>query len=128
MTKEEAAQAVAEKVKLLAGEKAPDENLLMFAIEKLVVDILDYCHRDDFPEALVYTVTDLVRKRLADESTAADGEVGFSAPGPLSDVKMDDTEFKFAVNNVDASAVLSDLSFDGIKAKLNLYRRVVSHV
>lgn len=127
MTKEEATQAVVEKVKRLAGEKAPDENLLTFAVEKLVADILDYCHRDDFPDVLVYTVTDLVRKRLADESAGEDSELGFSTPGPLSDIKMDDTEFRFAVNNVNATAVLSDLSFDAIKPKLNLYRRVVSH-
>lgn len=127
MTREEAVLAVTAKVQLLAGEKAPDAMLLTFAIEKLVADILDYCHRDDFPDALVYTVTDLVRKRLADESVARDSELSFSAPGPLSDIKMGDTEFKFAVNNVDASAVISDLSFDDIKPKLNLYRRVVSH-
>lgn len=127
MTKDEAVQAVTAKVQLLAGENAPDGNLLAFAIEKLVSDILDYCHREDFPDTLVYTVVDLVRKRLADESTAAEEELGFTPPGPLSDIKMDDTEFRFAVNNVDASAVLSDLSFDSIKAKLNLYRKVVSH-
>jgi hypothetical protein len=126
MTREEAVLAVTAKVRLLAGEKAPDENLLTFAIEKLISDILDYCHRDDFPDALIYTVSDLVRKRLAEESAGEDSELGFSTPGPLSDIKMDDTEFRFAVNNVDASAVLNDLSFDSIKPKLNLYRRVVS--
>ena len=120
-------QAIAAKVQLLAGANSPDGNLLAFASEKLVADILDYCHREDFPDTLVYTVVDLVMKRLADESAGEDSELGFSTPGPLSDIKMDDTEFRFAVNNVNATAVLSDLSFDAIKPKLNLYRRVVSH-
>lgn len=125
MTKEEATQAVVEKVKLLAGEKAPDENLLAFAVEKLVADILDYCHRDDFPDALVYTVVELVQKRLADAASAAAGMAGGSH-GPLQSVKMDDTEFHFAVSSVDPAACLSELSFESIKPKLKLYRKVVS--
>ena len=127
MTREEATLAVTAKVRLLAGERAPDGAHLTFATEKLIADILDYCHRDDFPDALVYTVTDLVLKRLADESTAGEEELGFTPSGPLSDIKMDDTEFKFAVENVNGAAVLADLTFDSIKPKLNLYRRVVSH-
>lgn len=125
MTKEEATQAVVEKVKRLAGEKAPDENLLTFAVEKLVADILDYCHRDDFPDALVYTVVELVQKRLADAASAAAGMAGGSH-GPLQSVKMDDTEFHFAVSSVDPAACLSELSFESIKPKLKLYRKVVS--
>jgi len=95
-------------------------------MEKLVDEILDYCHRDDFPEALVYTVVDLIRKRLSDEDEESDHDLGIKARGPLSSVKMDDTEFKFAVSNVNASGVLSDLDFESIKTKLNKYRRVVS--
>ena len=72
-------------------------------------------------------MTDLVLKRLADESTAGEEELGFTPSGPLSDIKMDDTEFKFAVENVNGAAVLADLTFDSIKPKLNIYRRVVSH-
>lgn len=127
MTKDEAVQAIAAKVQLLAGANSPDGNLLAFASEKLVADILDYCHREDFPDTLVYTVVDLVMKRLTDESTAENEELSFTPSGPLSNIKMDDTEFKFAVNNVDGAAVLADLTFNSIKPKLNLYRRVVSH-
>lgn len=125
MTREEAVLAVTAKVRLLAGEKAPDENLLTFAIEKLISDILDYCHRDDFPDALVYTVVELVQKRLADAASAAAGMAGGSH-GPLQSVKMDDTEFHFAVSSVDPAACLSELSFESIKPKLKLYRKVVS--
>lgn len=125
MEKTEAVQAITEKVQLLESGRELKPDLLAFYVEKLVSDILDYCHRPDFPETLVYTVVDLIRKRLADEDAATD-ESGIMARGPLSSVKMDDTEFRFAVANVDATGCLSDLDFSSIKAKLNIYRRVVS--
>ena len=125
MERQEAVKQVSEKVLLLTGEQKPDSDTLAFYIEKLVADILDYCHRDDFPDALVYTVVELVQKRLADAASAAAGMAGGSH-GPLQSVKMDDTEFHFAVSSVDPAACLSELSFDAIKPKLKLYRRVVS--
>ena len=79
-----------------------------------------------FPETLVYTVVDLIRKRLADEDGSEDSGMGLNTSLPLSSVKMDDTEFKFAVNNVDATGCLSDLDFSTIKNKLKQYRKVVS--
>ena len=71
MERQEAVKQVSEKVLLLAGEQKPNSDTLAFYIEKLVADILDYCHRDDFPDALVYTVVELVQKRLADAASAA---------------------------------------------------------
>lgn len=75
--------------------------------------------------ALVYTAVDLVGKRLEDMQDDADSQ-GISVRSPLSSIKMDDTEFSFAVENVSASGVLSDYDFDSIKGKLNIYRKVVS--
>lgn len=126
MEKLEAVEAISQKIQLLESDKQLNPDLLAFYIEKLVTDILDYCRRDDFPEALVYTVVDLVRKRLADEAGSEEETAAIGSSGPLSAVKMDDTEFHFAVNNVNAAACLSDLSFDSVKAKLNLYRKVAS--
>ena len=128
MEQQEAVQAILEKLKLLRGVENLNEAQATFATEKLVMDILDYCHREDFPVALVYTAVDLVGKRLDDlQSSADEAEEGdIPTRGPLSSIKMDDTEFSFAVNSVSASGVLSDYDFDSIKAKLNLYRRAVS--
>lgn len=128
MEQQEAVQAILEKLKLLRGTENLNEAQATFATEKLVMDILDYCHREDFPVALVYTAVDLVGKRLDDlQSPADEAEEGdIPTRGPLSSIKMDDTEFSFAVNSVSASGVLSDYDFDSIKAKLNLYRRAVS--
>ncbi|NMD99828.1 hypothetical protein HF878_10255 [Selenomonas bovis] len=125
MERQEAVKRVSEKVLLLTGEQKPNSDTLAFYIEKLVTDILDYCHRDDFPDALVYTVVELVQKRLADAASAAAGMAG-DTHGPLQSVKMDDTEFHFAVSSVDPAACLSELSFDAIKPKLKLYRKAVS--
>ena len=126
MEKKEAIRAIATKVRLLERKRTLDEGLLTFYVEKLVTDILDYCHRTDFPDALIYSAVDLIRKRFADEDTSAGGELGIRTAGPLSGVKMDDTEFKFAVANVDPTGCLADLDFVTIKPKLNLYRKVVS--
>lgn len=128
MEQQEAVQAILEKLKLLRGAEKLNEAQATFATEKLVMDVLDYCHREDFPVALVYTAVDLVGKRLDDLQSSADEveEGDIPTRGPLSSIKMDDTEFSFAVNSVSASGVLSDYDFDSIKAKLNLYRRAVS--
>lgn len=125
LTKTEAVSLILEKLRLLRGAEKLNEVQAEFATEKLVRDMLDYCHREDFPMALVYTAVDLVGKRLDDMQDDADSQ-GISVRSPLSSIKMDDTEFSFAVENVSASGVLSDYDFDSIKGKLNIYRKVVS--
>lgn len=41
--------------------------------KKLVADVLDYCHRNDFPAALIYTHADLLVKRTDDASSETKG-------------------------------------------------------
>lgn len=118
MTQDEAVQAITEKVKI-RKPLITDTAMLDFLAEKLVVDILDYCHRDDFPPSLVYTVVDLVCKRMDDEAKAAAG-----APGPLKSLQQNDTKYEWAVNAAAASGLLSDADFDSIKPKLNRWRKV----
>lgn len=125
MEKQEAIRVITEKVRLLESRRTLDASLLTFYIEKLVTDILDYCHRADFPEPLVYSAVDLIRKRLADEDTAGN-ELGVPTNAPLSSVKMDDTEFKFAMSNIDPAGCLADLDFATLRPKLNRWRKVVS--
>ena len=126
MEKKEAIREIAMKVRLLESKRTLDEGLLTFYVEKLATDILDYCHRTDFPDSLIYSAVDLIRKRFADEDASAGSELGIQVAGPLSGIKMDDTEFKFAVSNVDPTGCLADLDFATLKPKLNLYRKVVS--
>ena len=126
MEKQEAIRNITEKVRLLERHRTIDTGLLAFYVKKLVVDILAYCCRKDFPDALVYSAVDLIRKRLADEDTAVGNELGVPSNAPLASVKMDDTEFKFAVSNIDPTGCLADLDFATLKPKLNRWRKVVS--
>ena len=120
---DEATQKITELIQNLQdAENLPNENLIKFRVEKFVNDVLDYCHREDFPETLIYSAVDLLNKNFADESAGSD--TGITAP--ISEIKQDDVSFKFAVNNVNSAGVASDSDFDSIKPKLNLYRKVVS--
>ena len=66
---------------------------------------------------------------MSDSETAADYEENGL---PLSEIKMDDTSFKFntgvtrTIANPDNKGLLSDSDFDSIKPRLNLYRKPVS--
>ncbi len=120
---DEATQKITELIQNLQNaENLPNENLIKFRVEKFVNDVLDYCHREDFPETLIYSAVDLLNKNFADE--IADSDTGITAP--ISEIKQDDVSFKFAVSNVNSAGVASDSDFDSIKPKLNLYRKVVS--
>ena len=120
---DEATQKITDLIQNLQNaENLPNENLIKFRVEKFVNDVLDYCHREDFPETLIYSAVDLLNKTFADESASSD--TGITAP--ISEIKQDDVSFKFAVNNVSSAGVASDSNFDSIKPRLNLYRKVVS--
>lgn len=134
MTRAEAIESISQKIQLTAPQRQLTNNLWLFWVEKLVIDVLDYCHRKDFPEALIYTCVDLILKRLSDYETAADSVDSDTAAVslPLSEIKEDETSYKFdtsfaiktaATDNV---GLLSDLDFDSIKPRLNLYRKPVS--
>lgn len=134
LTRAEAVETISQKIQLTAPRRQLESNIWSLWVEKLVIDILDYCHRKDFPEALIYTCVDLILKRLADyEMTADNFDSDTAVVLPLlSEIKQDDTSYKFdtslaikttATDNV---GLLSDLDFDSIKPRLNLYRKLVS--
>lgn len=123
LSPDEATQKITELIQNLQdAENLPNENLIKFRVEKFVNDVLDYCHREDFPATLIYSAVDLLNKNFSDESASSD--TGITAP--ISEIKQDDVSFKFAVNNVNSAGVASDSDFDSMKPKLNLYRKVVS--
>lgn len=132
LSAEEATIRITSKLTSLEQARELNKELLQFWVEKLVLDVLDYCHRTDFPDALIYTCVDLLRKRLADMDEAAGNSESEAVTLPLSEIKMDDTQYKFSTDLMvkttapDNIGLLSDLDFDSIKPRLNLYRRVVS--
>nr|DAM43065.1 MAG TPA: head to tail adaptor [Caudoviricetes sp.] len=117
MTPVEAVADIIAKVKTIRGDMEIDEAVLGIYVEKLVNDVLDYCHRHDFPRALTFTCMDLINKRIGDEQTAAEGAA------QLKSIEAGDTKFEFNVAAI-SSGVLNDLDFDSIKPKLNLYRKI----
>ncbi|MDD6699324.1 hypothetical protein [uncultured Selenomonas sp.] len=118
LSQEDAVTAITAKAALLHKEIAEKYGDMMRTYaEKFVLDVLDYCHRDDFPQALVYTAVELIGKWASLET---DG-----AAGPLKSIQMDDTQFTFAVSDVSGAGTLADQDFDSIRPKLNLYRKLV---
>lgn len=115
LTPTEAIAQIVDKAKTLLADTGTEKDALyqMYA-EKLVYDTLDYCNRDDFPAALVYTCCDLLAKRYEDSTSDTKG---------LRSVKMDDTEFQFATAT-DTPGTAADADFATIRNKLNLYRKV----
>ena len=118
MTPAEAVADITAKIKTIRGDTEIDEAVLGIYVEKLVNDVLDYCHRRDFPRALTFTCMDLINKRIGDEQTAAEGAA------QLKSIEAGDTKFEFNVAAAISSGVLNDLDFDSIKPRLNLYRKI----
>ena len=83
--------------------------------QKFVYDVLDYCNREDFPKALVFTAEDMVTRWLED---AEDG-----GRAPLKSLTQNDTTYQFAVSEVSSTGDPREEDFDRLKPKLNLYRR-----
>lgn len=118
LTPSEAILEIIFKIKTIRADTNISEDCLKIYVEKLVLDILDYCHRKDFPPALVFTCMDLINKRIDDEQVKLEGI------SSLKSIEAGDTKFEFNVNTTIASGILSDLDFDSIKPKLNLYRKI----
>ena len=118
MTPAEAVADIIAKVKTIRGDTEIDEAVLGIYVEKLVNDVLDYCHRHDFPRALTFTCIDLIYKRIGNKQTTAEGAA------QLKSIEAGDTKFEFNVAAAISSGVLNDLDFDSIKPKLNLYRKI----
>ncbi len=96
LTPEEAKATI---LKYIRGE--PDEML----VDKYINQILDYCHRDNFPQALTYVVAELINNSATDDA-------------PLKSLKSGDVQFDFAITT-------HDTALDTVRSQLNLYRKVV---
>ncbi|MCI1750925.1 MAG: hypothetical protein LKI17_06345 [Megasphaera cerevisiae] len=107
---------IIEKVKTLRGDPLPNEAVVKLYAEKMIADVLDYCHREDFPAALTYSVAELIGKQLDD--------IQNGGREPLQSIKMDDTEFRFATAAAPAVGSLAEADFATLRPKLNLYRKV----
>lgn len=111
LTPEEAIEKIVDAVTQNTTNTDQAERLA----QKFVYDVLDYCNREDFPKALVFTAEDMVTRWMADDE---DG-----GRAPLKSLTQNDTTYQFAVSDVSSTGDLRTDDFDSIKPKLNLYRR-----
>ena len=115
ITADEAVTKLIETAKTLQGEPENEAVAEIYA-RHIVGYVLDYCHRKDFPSALVLTGATLIGSWLDD---AANG--GRSA---LKSIKQNDTEFQFAVTETASAGSTMDADLESLHPKLNLYRKV----
>lgn len=115
MTADEAVAKLIETAETLRSSLDNETAAEIYA-RYIVGYVLDYCHREDFPEALILTGATLIGSWLDD---AANG--GRSA---LKSIKQDDTEFQFAVSDMASIGSTMDADLEALRPKLNLYRRV----
>lgn len=115
ITADEAVTKLIETAKTLHGELENETAVEIYA-RHIVGYVLDYCHRKDFPSALILTGAALIGAWLDD---AANG--GRSA---LKSIKQNDTEFQFAVGEVENAGSTMDADLEALHPKLNLYRKV----
>lgn len=114
---ETAIEQIVDKVKISADVE-DIMPLQQLQIEQFVYDIVDYCHRDDFPTTLVLTVANLIAMHFIREPE-------HMGTGPLKALEENDTRFEFAVADADTTDLLSNQLFGKIRPKLNLYRKLV---
>ncbi|HAM03915.1 MULTISPECIES: hypothetical protein [unclassified Megasphaera] len=114
ITADEAVSQITEAVAVTSATAAPAERLA----RKFVYDVLDYCNRGDFPEALVYVAEEMVTRWLEDKETGG--------RTPVKSIEQNDTKYEFAVSDTTATGSPIEDDFNSIKPKLNLYRRPMS--
>ncbi|ERT59343.1 hypothetical protein [Megasphaera vaginalis (ex Srinivasan et al. 2021)] len=115
---QEAITTITDNITIMIPQAAANTDMLKLYIERFVYDVLDYCHRDDFPKTLVYTAVELLGKRLNSTSVAGGEDL------PVKSIKHNDTEFVFALNSISDIGNAADADFESIRTKLNLYRKL----
>ncbi|MBM6701762.1 hypothetical protein H6A05_05500 [Megasphaera elsdenii] len=115
ITADEAVAKLVETAKTLHGEMENEGAVEIYA-RHIVGYVLDYCHRKDFPSALVLTGAALIGAWLDD---AANGGRNI-----LKSIKQNDTEFQFAVGEAASAGSPMDADLEALHPKLNMYRKV----
>lgn len=111
LTPDEAVETIVDAVTQNMTDTYQAERLA----RKFVYDVLDYCNRENFPKALVFTAENMVTRWLEDTE---DG-----GRAPFKSLTQNDTTYQFAVSEVSSTGDPKEEDFDRLKPKLNLYRR-----
>ena len=113
---EEAVERILDAAETMRAGALENTALATLYAQHIVTYVLDYCHRRDFPSALVMTSASFV-VQWADD--AANG--GRSA---LKSIKQNDTEFQFAVTDAASAGNVMDADLEAWQPQLNVYRKV----
>lgn len=123
-TSKQIAQEILNQIENLLPENPPTLNkaLLLFNIESLVIQILDYCNRKDLPRVLEMNIVEMFFNKVNSErheNNLEDIDIR-----NLKSLKMDDTEFVF--NYSEQSNVEKDTNyfFEKLRPTLNVYRKL----
>lgn len=124
-------------VKLLLGiDDDSKDQILMYHIKSVIRKILNYCHREDFPEQLKEVATEMVIRQYkawdSSTSNAGGGIVSGGVSGVVSSITRGDFSISYD-NSSDAqesSASALSLATDDIlidyRGQLNAYRKMVT--
>lgn len=112
----EAVERILDAAETMRAGALENTALATLYAQHIVTYVLDYCHRRDFPSALVMTSASFVVQWTDD---VANG--GRSA---LKSIKQNDTEFQFAVAETASVGSTMDADLEALHPKLNLYRKV----
>lgn len=123
-TPKQIAQEILNQIENLLPENPPTLNkaLLLFNIESLVIQILDYCNRKDLPRVLEMNIVEMFFNKV--NSERRENNLEDIDIRNLKSLKMDDTEFVF--NYSEQSNVEKDTNyfFEKLRPTLNVYRKL----
>lgn len=105
-------------VATIRGKPADETAAARLALyaKYFVAEVLDYCNRDDFPQALCMTGAEIIGRWLDDLENG-----GRSA---LKSIKQDDTEYQFAVSETSQTGSTLESDLAALRPRLNLYRKL----
>lgn len=111
-----------ERVEEILRQKA-DKGLLSFYIDLFRQKILNYCHREDFPEELDLVLIDMVvnymKNQAKEEETMAQG-------GPIASIARGDTTITYGSKGADTEGTTTDFDvfMTSYIPQLNAFRKV----
>lgn len=123
MTPEEQQQQILADVKLLLGITTDDKDaLLMYHIKSCIQKVLNYCNREDLPDALMTVIVEITVKAYNAWLTGGTGG-GVVATGVVSSISRGDFSVSYDNSSEAVEAAQSLSSNDFINEyKLQLYQ------
>lgn len=121
---EQIAQEILNQIENLLPENPPVINkaVLLFNIESLTIQILDYCNRQDIPRALEMNIVEMFLNKINAECSERNLEdIDIKS---LKRLKMDDTEFEFNYSEQSNTEKDTNYFFEKLRPNLNIYRKL----